>query len=87
MRKASVAGICGMLAMALWWGNGGAALLGQQRWCIHGAQAAAHCCWKGIGGAFRRADGGVGGSTSGELWWGLCRASGRWQHIRGLAVA
>ena len=54
---------------------------------IRGAQAAAHRRWKGIGGAFPHAGGGVGGSTSAELWWGRCRGDGRWQHIRGSAVA
>ncbi len=46
----------------LWRGYGSAALSGQRRRCICGAQAAAHRRWRGVGGAFRRA----GGWTRGD---------------------
>jgi hypothetical protein len=41
-------------------GYGSAALSGQRRRCICGAQAAAHRRWRGVGGAFRRAGGRTG---------------------------
>ena len=41
-------------------GYGSAALSGQRRRCICGAQAAAYRRWSGIGGAFRRAGGRTG---------------------------
>ena len=71
-------GVCGMSAMAPRQGYRGAALLARQpRWCIHGAQAAAHHPWRGVGGAFQRAGGDVDDSTKAELWWGRCWGSGR----------
>jgi len=33
----------------------GGSVVGAKRWCIRGAQAAAHRRWRGVGGAFRRA--------------------------------
>ena len=49
-------GVCRMSVMAPWQGYRGAALSGQRWWCIRGVQVAAHCCWRGVGGAFRCAD-------------------------------
>jgi hypothetical protein len=44
----------------LWRGYGSAALLGQRRRCICGAQAATHRRWRAVGGASRRAGGRTG---------------------------
>jgi hypothetical protein len=42
------------------WGYGSAALSGQRRRCICGAQAAAYRRWSGVGGAFRSTGGRTG---------------------------
>ena len=49
-------GVCRMSVMAPRQGYGGAALPGQRRRCINGAQVAVHRRWRGVGGAFRCAD-------------------------------
>ena len=61
-------------------GLGGAVLSGQRRRCIHGVQAAAFLAAPSNAWAVGC---GVGGSTSAELWWGLCRGGGRWQRSMG----